>query len=421
MRSTKHLILIIMCLVAVASVASADDWLQFRGPGGLGIAPDKGVPVTWSADKNIVWKAKLPGAGSSSPIVVGNKVFLTYYTGYAVDRSAENPGDIKNLKRHLLCLDRASGKELWTREVAAEQPEAPLQTYLNLHGYASSTPVSDGKHVFVFFGMSGVLAYDLDGTKLWHKSVGKGSDKWGSGASPILHKDLVIVNACTESSALVALDKKTGNEMWRTKGITESWSTPILVKVSGGPTELVVSASQKVLGFDPDTGKPLWHADVFDWYVCPSVVAYDGVVYALQYDAFAAVKAGGRGDVTKSHTLWQKKFGAVVPSPVYHDGHLYWAKDTFYCIKASNGAVVYKERPDPAPDHLYGSPVLADGKIYYVSRQEGTFVVEASPKWKVLAHNTIQTDDSVFNASPAVSNSQLLLRSDRYLYCIGKM
>jgi outer membrane protein assembly factor BamB len=419
MSSARHLIVIAVWLGS-AGMVLADDWPQFRGPTGMGIAADKGVPVKWSADSNIAWKTELPGPGTSSPIVVGKRIYLTCYTDYAIDRDKDDGGDIKNLKRHLLCLDRDGGKILWTRDVPAVQPESPLQTYLNLHGYASSTPASDGKHVFVFFGASGVLAFDLDGKQLWKVSVGTGTSKWGSGSSPILYKDLVIVNASVECGALVALDKKTGDEKWRAKDISESWSTPMPVKLPGGQTELVVSATHKVLAFDPDSGKDLWHADSFDWYVCPSVVAHDGVVYALQNDSSVAIKAGGRGDVTKSHTLWHKAFGAVVSSPLYHDGYLYWATDTFYCLNAKNGSAMYKEHPTPGPDKVYASPVLADGKLYYVSRNDGTFVVEVGPKFKLLAHNTIESDSSVFNASPAVSNSQLLLRSDRFLYCIGK-
>jgi len=249
--------------------------------------------------------------------------------------------------------------------------------------------------------------------------VGKGTNGWGSATSPILYKDLVIVNASVEGRALVALDKQTGNEVWRAKDVSESWSTPVLVRVPNKGTELVVSGSKKVLGFDPDTGKELWHANSFNWYVCPTVVAHDGVVYALQNNVCVAVRAGGQGDVTQSHTLWEKKFGAVVSSPVYHEGHLYWAAGVAICLKADDGSVVYKERLQPNPGDIYASPVVADGKIYYVSRTAGTFVVEASPKFKLLAHNKLDPDTSVFNGSPAVSNSQLLLRSDRYLYCIG--
>jgi outer membrane protein assembly factor BamB len=257
----------------------------------MGVSADRGLPATWSADSGVVWKRELPGPGTSSPIVVGKRVFLTCYSGYGVDR--KDPGELSNLRRHVLCIDLANGHILWTRVIPAALPEAKWQTYLNLHGYASSTPVSDGKHVFVFLGKSGVFAFDLKGEQLWQANVGKGTSGWGSATSPLLYKDLLIVNASVESNSLIALDRKTGNEVWRTKGISSSWSTPVLVKVPGGQTELVVSASNKVMGFDPDTGKALWHAKVFSGYVCPSVVAHEGVVYALQNGTCVAVRAGG--------------------------------------------------------------------------------------------------------------------------------
>jgi outer membrane protein assembly factor BamB len=406
-------------LVALVPIGvSAADWLQFRGPN-FGIAPDKNTPLKWSATDNIAWKTEMPGPGASSPIVVGNRVFVTCYSGYGL--SKDEPGDQKNLKRHLVCVDRLKGKILWMRTVPADPPEPRYVSYLSLHGYASSTPVSDGKSVYAFFGKSGVFAFDLEGKQLWTKSVGTGTYYWGVGLSPILYKDMLIINASTESKSLIALDKASGKEIWKTEGIEESWSTPALVKLPSGKTELVVSASEKILGFTPDTGKELWHADSFDWYVCPTIITHDGVVYALQNSTAVAVKAGGRGDVTKTHTVWQKKFGATVTSLVYYDGHVYWAdRGRALCLKASNGAIAYKEELTSDGGDFYASPLLADGKLYYVSRKEGVYVVAASPEFKLLAHNTVAPDTSICNASLAVSDAQLFLRSDRYLYCIGK-
>ena len=420
MKTRTFMILFAACLGG-GTCALAADWPEFRGPGELGIAKDQHVPVTWSADQNVKWKTELPGPGTSSPIIIGNRIFLTCYGGYAVDRKAKGQaGDMANLKRQLLCVDRARGKVLWTRELAAVLPEAKLQTYLDLHGYASSTPVSDGKAVYVFFGKSGVFAFDLDGQELWHTTVGKGTSGWGSATSPALYKGLVIVNASVESNALVALDKKTGHEVWRVKGMSSTWSSPLLVKLPGGQTELVLCASKKIQGFEPETGKELWYANSFNWYVCPTPVAHNGVIYALQNSTCVAVKAGGRGDVTDTHTLWQTKFGSTVSSPVYHDGRVYWATGIAFCVDAQDGSVVYKQRLKPAPKNFYASPVVAGGKIYYVSRTEGSYVVAAGPSFEQLAHNTLDPDTSVFNGSPAVSDSELFLRSDRYLYCIAK-
>ena len=238
MKRTFCLVLVAVCCVATTQIVSAD-WLQFRGPGGLGIAPDKATPVTWSADSNIAWKFPMPGPGGSCPIVVGDKVFITCYSGYGADK--KEPGDQKSLKRHLFCLDLKTGKQLWTRDFPAPLPEPNYSSYQALHGYASNTPISDGKHVWVFLGKDGVYCFDLDGTQKWHVSVGTKTHGWGSGTSPILYKDLLIVNASVESGTLYGLDKNSGKEMWKAKGMNSSWNTPVLVKLKDGTTELAVA------------------------------------------------------------------------------------------------------------------------------------------------------------------------------------
>src|SRR3954452_262874 len=197
--------------------ASAADWPQFRGPGGLGVSNDKGVPEKWSEKENVLWKTKLPGPGTSSPITVGDAIYLTCYSGYAA--SPSDPGDPKDLLRHLVCLDRKTGAIRWTRDVKPELPESAYRPGNDSqHGYASSTPASDGKSLFVFFGESGVFRFDLAGNQVWSHSVGKGTTGWGSATSPLLYNDLVIVNASVESGALVALKKEDGSEAWRRPG-----------------------------------------------------------------------------------------------------------------------------------------------------------------------------------------------------------
>ncbi len=415
-------------LILTAALAMAADWPQFRGPGGLGAAPDNGLPVIWSDDSNLVWKTELPGPGASSPIVVGNRVFVTCYSGYGLP--GKHPGNRADLKRHLLCVDRKSGKLLWRRDVDAVQPEQDYDAQLRLHGYATSTPMSDGNKVYVFFGMTGVLAFNLDGKQLWQTSVGKSKRSYGSAASPILYKDLVIVNANIESGALVTLDKNTGRETWRALGLQASWSTPMLVQVPKGGTEVVVSECKKVRSFDPDTGKELWHVNYNPAppYVCASLTAHEGVVYAFA-DTSVAIRAGGSGDVSGTHVLWRKASELSLTSPVCFESYLYWLTGpVIRCIKADDGTGGNSERLSPLvklntdvdrPGDCYASPVIADGKIYCVSRGKGVFVVEANPKLRQLAHNVFTADTSAFNATPVVSDSQLLLRSDRYLYCIG--
>ena len=404
----------------LSTAAFGGDWTQFRGPGGLGISDEKGTPVKWSSTENITWKAELPGPGASSPIVVGNRVYLTSYTGYGLEPAK---GEQSELKRHLLCFDRSNGKPLWSQSFDPKLPEHKYEGEGSYHGYSASTPISDGERLYVFFGKSGVFCFDLDGQQLWQVSVGEGTNGWGSGCSPVLFGKLLLVNASIESGSLVALDKLTGKEAWRAGGVGSAWNTPLLVNAKSR-TEVIVSAQNRLLSFDPNDGKPLWNADGVHRYVCPSVVAHDDVVYAIGGGHTSlAVRAGGSGDVTESHGVWRKPKGSNVGSPVYLDGHLYWATDgggVVCCQNAVTGEFVYEKRLEPGSGTIWSSPVLADGKLYFVSQRKGTFVVAAKPEYELLAHNTFADDDSRTNASPAVHNGQLLLRTDRALYCIGK-
>jgi outer membrane protein assembly factor BamB len=418
MSRIVSLLIVTMCLGPTPGA----DWRQFRGPDGQGISDEKGLPTEWSAEKNIVWKVKLPGAGASCPVTHGDRVFVTCYSGYGMD--VKEPGKMDDLRRHLLCLDRATGKPKWTKEFAPALPEHKYQGEGAYHGYAASTPLLEGDRLYVFFGKSGVYCFDLDGNEIWHVSVGKNTNGWGSGSSPILYKDTLLVNASVECGAIVALDIKDGKELWRSPGIASAWNTPVLVTTTEKNVELVVSVQDRVLGLDPENGKELWRAEGVHRYVCPSVVAHEGIVYAIGGGSTSlAVKAGGRGDVTKTHVVWRENKGSNVGSPIYFQGHLYWASDgggTVFCQDAATGKVIYSERLAPASGQIWGSPVLADGNLYYVSKDRGVYVVAADRKFKLLAHNVIAGDKSRSNASLAVSNGQLFLRNDEYLYCIGK-
>jgi outer membrane protein assembly factor BamB len=399
------------------------DWPQFRGPGGAGVSSERGLPATWSSSDNIVWRAKLPGPGTSSPIVVGERVYLTCYTGYGLEPGA---GDMNKLMRHLLCIDRKNGKVLWTKDFKPALPESKYGPggYESQHGYASSTPASDGKHLYLFFGKSGVYCLDLDGNEIWHATVGTGTNGWGSANSPVLFKDLVIINASIESNSLVALNKNTGKEVWRAKNIRASWNTPVLVTAPGGGAELAVNDNSAVLGFDPASGKELWRVKGFNGYVCASVVAHDGIVYVVRSGAKSkggvlAIKAGGRGDVTDSHVLWQANGSSLVSSPVYQDGRLYWVSGAVFCRDATTGKEVGKPGHLASGGRLYASPLLADGKLYIMTIKDGGFVADAGTLQQV-AHNTFADDKSRVNASPIAHEGCLLLRTDQYLYCVGK-
>jgi len=411
--------LILLAWLSAAPALTAD-WTQFRGPGGLGVSREKNLPTHWSSSENIAWKVDLPGPGSSSPITLGDRVFLTCYSGYGLE---PNEGDQKDLRRHVLCFDRKTGKTLWSKDFEPKLPEHKYQGEGSYQGYAGSTPTTDGERLYVFFGKSGVFCFDLDGKELWQTSVGDGTNGWGSGASPVLYGKLLLVNASVESGSLVALDKLTGQEVWRAGGVFASWNTPLLVAGKGG-TEVIVSVEPKLLSFNADDGKALWEADGVHRYVCPSVVAHDGVVYAIGGGSTSlAVRTGGSGDVTSSNTVWKEKKGSNVSSPVYDDGHLYWASDDggyICCQNAATGETVFQERLTPRPGKIWSSALLADGKLYFVSQHDGTFVVAAKPQFELLAHNVFEDDESRTNATPAVSGGRLFLRTDRALYCIGK-
>ncbi|MFO0969034.1 MAG: PQQ-binding-like beta-propeller repeat protein [Gemmataceae bacterium] len=417
MRAVASLLALPLFLAFPLQAQDKLAWARFRGPDGLGLATGK-APTNWSQKENLAFKTALPGMGTSSPIVVGERIYLTCYAGFG----APGDKDMSKLKRLLVCLD-AKGDILWSKEVASKLPEQ--ERIRDDHGYASSTPVCDGERLYVFFGKSGVLAFTLEGEKLWQADVGERLNDWGSAASPVLFGDLVIVNASVESGSLIALDRKTGKERWRAKGIVESWNTPILVTPKGEKTELVVAIMGKVLGFDPETGAPLWScATDIPWYMVPSGVPHDGVVYytgGRGGGGTLAVRAGGTGDVTKTHRLWMIRKGTNVPSPILHKGRLYFASEgggLLYCVDAASGKVIYEER-EPRADAVYASPILADGKLYYLTRTGATLVVAAGPEMKVLATNDLR-DRGAFNASPAVMGNRLLIRSDKYLYGIGK-
>lgn len=417
----RQLLTMVAFVVAALGNIGAD-WTQFRGPGGLGVSSETGLPLKWSAKDNIIWRTKLPGLGSSCPVTIGQRVFVTCYTGYGLD--AKEPGKMEDLKRHLVCVDRASGKILWSKDFEPLLPEHKYAGEGSYHGYSSSTPTTDGERLYVFFGKSGVYCFDLDGKELWHVSVGDKIDgRWGTGASPRLYKNLLIVNASIESGALVALDKTTGKEVWRAPGVSSAWNTPVLVTAPSKQLELVVSIQNRLRSFDPNTGKELWNADGVHRYVCPSVVAYDGIVYAVGGGHTSlAVKTGGRGDVTKSHGLWRLDKGSNISSPIYHEGHLYWinnAGGTLVCQEAASGKVVYQERLTPDTGTIYASPILAEGRLYFVTQKNGAFVVAARPKFEQLSHNVIADDKSRANASLAVSDGSFYLRTDQYLYRIG--
>ena len=402
----------ILCLaLALSSVLHAADWPQFLGPGGKGTTDAK-LPETWSDEENVVWKSALPGIGASSPVIIGDRIFLTAGKGGADD-----------VVRHVLCLDAKSGNILWDKTVESELPEQGK--IREDHGYCSSTPVVTATRLYVFFGKSGVFCFDHAGKQLWNTKVGSALNGWGSAASLTLHGKFVLVNASVESESLVALDATTGKEVWRAEGVKESWHAPVLAPGKSG-TEVIMALAGEVQSFDAASGKQLWQCKTgIGWYMCPLPVVHEGVVYAVGGRSGVgglAVRTGGSGVVTETHRLWTLQKGTNVPSPVLRGGHLYFAHENLalaHCVDLKTGEFIYSEKMDPDPGQIYASPLLAGGKIYYIGRGGQTVVVSAEPKFKVLSSARLENGRGVFNASPAVHGDHLLLRSNKFLYCLG--
>lgn len=403
--------LLLGLLIVPASWCVAADWPTFRGPDGNGVASSVGdVPTAWDDSSNVRWRLKLPGAGFSSPIVVGDRVFVTAWTG---------SGD--SVKRFLVCVDRDSGKENWS--VAVDGVSDGGEQGFAYHGQASHTPVSDGDRVYVLFGSSGVKAYDLEGKLVWEQSVGQErAARFGTASSPILYGDLLIVTAGCESESIRAFKKQTGEEVWKAEAgsLSRTYSTPLIAKAADGEDELLLSVAMETWGLRPTTGKIKWYAETkVDTAACPTVVVDDGIVYVIggRGGGRAAIRQGGEGDVTDSHVLWSESGGSYVPSPVFHQGRLYWVNDRGIatCVDAKTGEELGRKRLD---GRFYASVVLVNDLLYAVSRFDGTYVLKATPEFEQVSQNKLD-DDSDFSASPAVSDGTLFLRSDEYLYCIS--
>ncbi len=428
----------------------AADWPCFRG-NNYGFADDKDVPAKVSKD-NILWKVKLPGPGASSPITFGDKIFVTCYTGYGTKISKEGMaggggfgktgpdtgGDQKKLRFVLQCRDRKNGDLVWQKEVKPKLPEKPFSGFLREHGYTSSTPATDGERIYCFFGKTGVVAFDMDGKELWQTSVGTGTHMWGSATSPILYKDLVIVNAAIESDSLIALDKKTGDEVWRAKGMGVSWGSPILVQSKDGQQEVVVSVPGKVAAYDPDNkGSERWHCEglgkaggkgggfgMGNPYTISTPVARDGIVYVTgsgggPVSGALAVKTGGKGDVSKSHVLWRLKKGTTTVSPVLSGEFLYWVAGRATAVDTAKGNTIYNKSLYEGFSE-YVSAVATRERIYALTRFDGLFVLASGDTFQPVSHLEFPDDESIFNASPAISDGRLFFRSNENLYCLGK-
>ncbi len=362
--------------------------------------------MSWS-DKNLVWKADLPGVGQSSPVIWGDKIFLT---------SALESGK----ERIVLCVSKSNGKLLWQQSAWTGEPE-PVHA---MNGWASATCVTDGEIVVAFFGRAGIHAYTVDGKPIWSKDLGHFESPWGVSACPVLVDGMVIQNCDSDADAYItALDKSTGKEVWRTKRPdNRGWSTPILV-TTGDRRELVLNGHEGTRAYDPQTGKELWFCKGFNGRGEPTVTPAGDVLCVVNGLAgdFYSVRPGGSGDVTKSHMAWHtpRKGGRDCPSPIVVGNYVIVCDmgGIATCYDTTDGKVVWKER---LAGKYSASPIAADGLVYFVNEDGVTRVIKPGSSLQIVAENTISRgNEEIFRSSLAVSEGKLFLRSSTVLYCIG--
>ncbi|MBO0697884.1 MAG: PQQ-binding-like beta-propeller repeat protein [Zavarzinella sp.] len=406
----------LLTALLIVPAAAAEDWPGWRGPTGQGQSADKGPPLTWGEKENVKWKAPLPDRGNASPVIWGDHVFLTQTTD-------------KGAKRGVLCIDRKTGKERWARYIDFAGQEPTHAT--NPHG--SATCATDGERVVASLGSAGLLCLDFDGKELWKKDLGEFIHIWGNASSPVLHGGHVILWCGPgERQFLVALDKKTGAEVWRHEepgghsGLGKdkapwigSWSTPVIAKV-GDHEEVILSVPKKVKGFDPKTGKELWSCSgLTDLVYTSPVISPDGIVVAMSGfgGSALAVRAGGSGDVTKTHRLWHRPRNPQrIGSPVLVGEHVYLINEPGLasCFELKTGTDLWKQ--ERLLGETWGSLVHAGGRLYVTATNGETVVLKADPKRDELARNKLP--DRVL-ASIAISDGELFIRGYKYLWCIS--
>lgn len=441
-----------LLLVLLASTVSAQtaesakkyqlNWPQWRGPLATGVAPHGTPPVTWSEDNNIRWKVEIPGKGHATPIIWEDLVFIlaavetdkagdSKETAEAVNRMPDwmkkrgvHPTNIVEFK--VIALDRKDGSVRWQKIARAEHPHEGT----HIDGtWASNSPVTDGEHLFAHFGSRGLYCYDMAGNLKWQIDLGDMITRngFGEGSSPALYGDVLVVNWDHEGdSFIVALDKRTGEQLWKKdRDEVTSWSTPVIVEVNGRP-QVVINATGNTRGYDLESGEVVWEIGGMTTNTIPSPVYEDGVLYVMSGFRGNLVQAinlaQASGNIADSDAIaWQfDKNTPYVPSPVLYDSHLYFLKKNsgiLSCFNARTGQAHFGPERLAGVKNVYASPVGANGRIYVTGRQGNTIVLKVGPTLEILASNSL--DDS-FDASPAIVDGELYLRGHRSLYCISE-
>lgn len=443
----NRFILGVLAWTLILPLASASaNWPTWRGPHADGTADAANPPIRWSETENIRWKAPLAAWSASSPVVWGDKVFVIApeSSGKPIDKEVLPKGspergpyalgeDLGGAKIFLICLARADGHELWRSQIGEDN-----KVLMRRQNSCSPSPVTDGASVYALTGLGEIVAIDFDGRELWRRNLvtdfGKIGSFWGQSASPLLLDDRLIVSVIhgkmtKEPSYLLALEKKTGKDLWRVLRPSDAegeakdaYTTPALIKGSE-KSEVVINGADCVTGHDPATGKELWRAVGLNPKKDPmgrifaSCIAAGGLILAPSAgNPMMALRGGGEGDVSSTHLAWQTRWGPELASPVSDGKYVYCigANGRAICLETATGAEVYKER---AGTGMYvSSPVLAGGRIYALNDAGETSVIQAGAEFKVLAKNDLE--GSFVMASPAVSGDQLFIRTSRFLYCI---
>jgi len=436
-KTTAVAVLILFC-----SMAYAGNWPGWRGPGELGISEEKGIPVNWDMAQNVKWKAEVPGLGHSSPIVWGNRVFVTTavssnpandYWEKGLPRSNQGGPDASEVSWKVLCLDRDTGRLLWEQTAIRKKPEHGRQTK---NSYASQTPVTDGTNVYAFFGSQGMYCYDFQGKLIWSKNLGSFAmrNEWGTGSSPVLYKDLVIQTCDQETggSFIIALDKETGDTRWRMdRDEQSSWSTPYLY-LQGERPELIVNATNAIRSYDPATGKLLWECrGPATSITTPTPTFSNGLIIvssgfvAEPVRPITAFRPGATGDITlkegeteSRYIAWRQRTAApYIPSPIAYGDYIFVVFDQGFisCYDAKTGKEIYGKTRIAVGASFSASPVAVDGRLYCMSEDGDVYVISAGPQYELLAKNSLGEG---MMASPAVSDGKMFVRTIKHLYCI---
>jgi outer membrane protein assembly factor BamB len=381
-------------------------WPVWRGPSGQGIAAGA-YPDSWSATENVVWKKPVAGRGNSSPVVWGDRIFLT--TAHEYGRRVS-----------LLAFRRSDGTQLWE----AFAPDGRTGRAHQKNGHASATPSTDGKLIYAFFGSRGLAAFDFNGKLVWHQDLGDVDNYHGSAGSPLLYRDRIVLYQDFDGGSFVAaFEASTGKQLWRTpRRASVGWGTPVAVRV-GTRDEIVVSSQAAVTAYDPDTGRELWVCDGNSFEVIPTPVVGHGLVFAAsgRVGPTLAIRPGGRGNVTRTHLAWTSPKGSpFVPSPIIVGDELYTVNDMASIVtsfEAASGKVLWQGRLGVAQrEGFSASPIAMGGKIFFTNDQGETFVLRAGPTFELLHTNRI--GESTL-ASPALVDGRWYIRTDRNLFAIG--